>query len=260
MKKSNIVIISIIVVAALSILSFYSLNESSSPEGIINTTPIESEPLVTSKPIAVTQALESGVKSNVVANYTKVIVDPELIKTSRVLSKMASFSTVTISADSSNSTVDHVDNEKILEVWTLDVRNTTNISIQADNNGNIWYTEDGDHRIGRLIPSTNEITEWSVSPASFPRGIITDSDGKVWFTEVGANKIGLLDPSKNEITEWLLPIYNTHPIDVVVDSDGNVFFTEDNGNKISRLDPSTNEITMWEVPSKNPHPFFKCGS
>src|SRR5437879_1917473 len=117
-------------------------------------------------------------------------------------------------------------------------------SVSVGSSGNVYFTEISVNKIGKLVSSTNVITEWTVPTASSGlTGVSVDSSGNVYFTEYGANKIGRLVPSTNVITEWTVPTASSGLNDVSADSSGNVYFTERNVNKIARLVPSTNVIT-----------------
>jgi hypothetical protein len=57
--------------------------------------------------------------------------------------------------------------------------------------GSIWFTESGANRVGRIDPTTLELTEFEIPTAdSRPAGIAADANNVIWFTERGANKIG----------------------------------------------------------------------
>ena len=109
-------------------------------------------------------------------------------------------------------------------------------SVSVGSSGNVYFTENTGNKIGRLVPSTNVITEWtSPTAASQPDSVSVDSSGNVYFAEFSVNKIGKLVPSTNVITEWTVPTASSGLTGVSVDSSGNVYFTEYDGNNIGRL-------------------------
>ena len=119
----------------------------------------------------------------------------------------------------------------------------------------VYFTEDDGNKIGRLVPLSNDMTEWTVPTASSrPFGMTTDSSGSVYFTEFDGNKVGRLVPSSNVITEWTVPTASSGPESISTDSFGNVYFTELTVNKVGRLVPSTNVITEWTVPTAGSGP------
>jgi virginiamycin B lyase len=60
--------------------------------------------------------------------------------------------------------------------------------------GNLWFTENADNKIGRLSVD-GELTEYPIPPAdSAPLGIVAGPDGDLWFTESNASQIGQITP------------------------------------------------------------------
>ena len=108
------------------------------------------------------------------------------------------------------------------------------LGIAAGPDGNVWFTEFGGNRIGRITPS-GTITEFPLLTAySYPYGIAAGADGNLWFTEQNGNRIGRITPS-GTITEFPIPTANSVPYGIAAGADGNVWFTEYNGNKIGRI-------------------------
>jgi len=58
----------------------------------------------------------------------------------------------------------------------------TFLGITAGSDGNVWFTENAAHQIGRITP-TGEITEFPLDPAIQPGEIVSASDGTLWITE-----------------------------------------------------------------------------
>lgn len=71
--------------------------------------------------------------------------------------------------------------------FSIPTANSTPFAITAGADGNIWFTETGGNKIGR-ISLAGAITEFSAPGA--PGGITAGPDGALWFTEIGGNKIG----------------------------------------------------------------------
>ena len=65
------------------------------------------------------------------------------------------------------------------------------IGIAAGPDGNLWFTEAGGDRIGRITPA-GAITEFTagITAGSGPFGITAGPDGNLWFTEIDGNRIG----------------------------------------------------------------------
>src|SRR5262249_40227424 len=101
--------------------------------------------------------------------------------------------------------------------------------------GNLWFTEPGSSRIGRITPS-GAFTELLLPIANgVPYGITAGPDGNVWFPEFGGNKIGRLAPSGPRlpgifnVTEFSLSPGHSRPMAITAGSDGNLWFTGSGG-------------------------------
>lgn len=108
--------------------------------------------------------------------------------------------------------------------------------------GLVYFAELPGGRIGRLNPSTGQLTAWTI-----PAYMLHIVDGIVYFTEPGGDKIGRLDPTTGVFTEWIVPTAGSSPCYICV-YNGLVYFTEFWGNKIGRLDPATGIFTEWTLP------------
>ena len=96
-------------------------------------------------------------------------------------------------------------------------------SISIGFSGTIYFADEAGNKIGRLVPSTNTITEWTIpTNSSHPIDIQFDSSsGNLYFAENNTNKIGRLDLSTNSFTEWTIQL---DPSIISIDSSGNVYF------------------------------------
>src|SRR5208283_5512259 len=81
------------------------------------------------------------------------------------------------------------------------------------------------------------ITEFPLTPASGPIGIVLGADGNLWVAETYANKIGVVSPAGAVIAEYPVPTANSEDRYMTRGPDGNVWFTETLGNKIGRITP-----------------------
>ena len=112
-------------------------------------------------------------------------------------------------------------------------------SITSGPDGNLWFTEAGADRIGRVTP-TGVVTEFSIgiSTGAQPVGITSGPDGNVWFTEFAGNRIGRITPS-GVVTEFSAGIHGTGLHGITAGADGNLWFTESGPtqNAIGRITP-----------------------
>jgi streptogramin lyase len=118
--------------------------------------------------------------------------------------------------------------------------------------GNLWFTEAGGNKIGRITPS-GAITEFTVPTAgSGPLGITAGPDGNLWFTEEFRGKIGRITPS-GAITEFTVPTFG-NLFDITAGRDGNLWFDEGPVNKIGRI-TTGGAITEFPIPTAFSFPF-----
>jgi streptogramin lyase len=128
---------------------------------------------------------------------------------------------------------------------------------------NLWFTEAGANKIGRLVPSsdgTPSITQFRLpNPSSGPGpGITTGPDGNVWFTEASGNRIGRIVATGDgigKVTEYNDPGSFPTPNDIVAGPDGNLWFTDDNSNDIGRI-TTGGTITQYPLPSAESFPAY----
>ncbi len=144
--------------------------------------------------------------------------------------------------------------------------------------GNLWFTEPGASRIGRMTP-TGVVTEFpTLTPAAGPTGITTGPDSNLWFTEPTLGRVGWITPAgtTNEValaggstparivrgpdgnlwvtepgahaiamvttagvvTTFPLVDPTATPVDIASGPDGNLWFTETHGHFVGRISPA----------------------
>src|SRR5579859_1789397 len=59
--------------------------------------------------------------------------------------------------------------------------------------GNLWFTEFGMDKIGRINPTTGEVNQFNLTAGSGPRSITSGPDGNLWFTESNGSGIGQMN-------------------------------------------------------------------
>ena len=126
-------------------------------------------------------------------------------------------------------------------------------SITEGPDHNMWFTEPGSNRIGRITPQ-GVLTEFPI-PSPVPIGIVTGPDGRMWFTEVNNGKIGAITTS-GVLTEYRGA---KQPENIAVGPDGNLWFTDLYGNgAIGRITTSGSltefSITPPTLGSQNTNP------
>jgi streptogramin lyase len=116
--------------------------------------------------------------------------------------------------------------------------------IAAGPDGNLWFTERGADKIGRITPA-GIFTEFPVpTAASLPRGITSGPDGNLWFTEEGGNNV-VRTTTAGVMTEFPIPTASSEASGITAGPDGNLWFAEQASNQIGR---STTAGVMTEFP------------
>jgi streptogramin lyase len=125
--------------------------------------------------------------------------------------------------------------------------------ITAGPDGNLWFTERVNDKIGMINPTTHASAEFAIPTANaLPFGITAGPDGNLWFAELGGNKIGEINPATHAIAEFPVPTASAGPDWITMGPDGNLWFTELNANKIGEINPATHAIAEFSGPTGNP--------
>jgi hypothetical protein len=115
--------------------------------------------------------------------------------------------------------------------------------------GNIWFGKGA--TLGRLNPSTGEISTFPLLPGDFPLGflsggIVSTSDGSIWFSQVG-RQIERFDPKTGAIQIYPFPgVYGS--VGMTTGPDGDVWFEVGDVGIINRIDPTTGQMQQYSTP------------
>ncbi len=123
--------------------------------------------------------------------------------------------------------------------------------------GNLWFTEYNDNRIGRITPS-GSVTEFLIPTAySQPWTIAAGPDGNLWFTEHESGKIGRITPNGSDSTiaasirEFVIvtPTMLSAPWGIAAGQDGNMWFTVGVNNSLIGCITPGGTITEFATPT-----------
>lgn len=112
--------------------------------------------------------------------------------------------------------------------------------------GNVWFSEAGSRKIGRITPDGTVTMFPPLKSGSWPGSFTIGPDGNLWFDEYIPSQIGRITP-EGDITEYPLPASGASPSSLVVGPDGNLWFTEVNPIRIGRITPQ-GAITEFALP------------
>ena len=122
--------------------------------------------------------------------------------------------------------------------------------------GTIWWNGQFISLIGRLNPTTGEMKEFTLDPASKPHSIVDDAEGNIWYLGNGNGTIGKFVPATGEITVFPMPDPAARdPHTGIFDKNGTLFFTLQQSNMLGRLVPSTGEIKLITLTTPRSLPY-----
>jgi streptogramin lyase len=135
--------------------------------------------------------------------------------------------------------------------------------------GNLWFTEtkSGANAIGRIVPGTAAIAEFSAGlvPDGSPRDIVPGPDGNVWFTQFNnpgyIGRITLSGTISEIATGGVTPGFtaNVNPDGIATGPDGALWFTEfhqpSGPAAVGRFDPTTGTVQEFPTPTSVSGPF-----
>src|SRR5262249_47016170 len=117
--------------------------------------------------------------------------------------------------------------------------------------GDLWFTENGVSKIGRLNLANWALTEFPLPEINIePGGITVGPDGNLWFTEDTTGKIGRITPA-GVVDEFTIPTttFAIEAVEITAGPDGNLWFTGGIGNIIGRITPAGVITTADEFPT-----------
>jgi len=121
--------------------------------------------------------------------------------------------------------------------------------VKPDKNGDVWFTNPRENKIGKVEGKTMKVTMWAATtPDSYPRRLEITPDGMIWFGEFNAGKMGRFDPKTQTFKEYPLPGPDPTPYALGIDSDGYIWYDSHHMDVIGRFDPKTGNVTEYPFP------------
>jgi virginiamycin B lyase len=122
--------------------------------------------------------------------------------------------------------------------------------------GSIWWAGQWGNLIGRIDPTTGEMTEYPLPDNAMPHSVLIDEAGNVWYTGNKNGTVGKFDPGTEEITEYEMPDPAAKdPHTAVFDQQGILWFTLQQSNMIGRLDPVSGEVELVTMKTPDARPY-----
>ena len=123
----------------------------------------------------------------------------------------------------------------------------------AGPDGNLWFTEPGVNKIGKINPTTHAVTEIPLPLGMRADSITASIDGDLWFTDTAGDEIGRLNPATGVVTPYFVPSLGAAPAGITSDLAGDLWFTESGTGRIGQLNPATGYIAQLAIFSTQPY-------
>jgi streptogramin lyase len=113
--------------------------------------------------------------------------------------------------------------------------------VATGHEGDIWVAETGSKKLGRIVPASGALSEFSLPGGSGePQEIVAGDEGDLWFTESQPSAIGRFDPVTKAFTTFTSGLTSgSNPRGIALGPEGDLWFTEAvNSGRIGRITPS----------------------
>ena len=116
---------------------------------------------------------------------------------------------------------------------------------RRDEDGHVWFAESGSNRLGRLAPSTGQLTYWQVPGAQNLYGTQVDAAGRIWLTDFFRPFLYRFDPASNRACTYDLP--DDGAAEYLARAGSAIWFGDHKNDRIYRVNPATNTFTYWQI-------------
>ncbi len=119
--------------------------------------------------------------------------------------------------------------------------------------GDIWFSQLNEHRIGRIDPKTLDV-EMIDTPFSAPRRLRFDSRGRLWIPGFSSGLVSRFDPESREFKSYPLPIEpvgseTPYALNVQPETD-HVWICGTNSDSLIRFEPELEAFTVYPLPTQ----------
>src|SRR3989337_2719066 len=134
----------------------------------------------------------------------------------------------------------------------------TSIILTQDNDGNIWFTDTPNNKIGFLNPETEQIQTISLPIEAIPISLQVDFENNIWVSLVDKNMLIKYDQNSGNFEEYTIPTAEGGPFALSRDSLGDIWFTESNASKIGVINTKTGKIKEFtsDLPIESPEALY----
>lgn len=128
-------------------------------------------------------------------------------------------------------------------------------TIRTDKEGNLWFSVSFTEQVGRLNPTTKEVTLIELPKAklaaaagsTIPYGVaINPIDNGVWFSRLNGDQVGHIDPKTLKVTVYDSPV--TGPRRMRFDKAGSLWLAGYAEGKLAKINPVDFSSTVYDIP------------
>jgi len=124
--------------------------------------------------------------------------------------------------------------------------------------GDIWFTESGTNRLGRLDPTTGTLRLLSApDPHALLMEVASDAQGSLWMTTFTPGLLSHFTPGSGTFTSYLAPLGGTTRsalYGLLVPPAGVVWVTILAENVLARLDVKARRFVSYHIPIPDSEP------
>jgi virginiamycin B lyase len=115
--------------------------------------------------------------------------------------------------------------------------------------GNIWFTERGADKLGRISSTSPGIPDEFPTKGSAPDIITVGPDGKLWYTETGGIGVMTLGPAPSAGTIPATSLGLGTARGIAVGPDGNVWVSDAGNNQVIIISPAGSKLDAVSLPT-----------
>jgi len=120
--------------------------------------------------------------------------------------------------------------------------------------GSVWAPGTSHHRIVKLDPVSEKVTEYPVPKGQHPYGMAIGGDKMIWYNGDNDNLVVKLDPSTGKLTPYKLLTPNGDLREIVADAEGNLWVAAPAAGKLTKVDYRTGKFTEYSPPTEGYSP------